>query len=67
MALMLEGNGITVYKFKASGALSLCREVVDLVDSGEAAQRNLDVDNAEVIVDNTRNLIMVRFHEKEQS
>ena len=62
MALMIEGNGITVYKFKASGAVSLCREVVNFVDSGEAEQRNLDVLNAEFV--EQKNLIMVRFRER---
>lgn len=34
---------LEVWKFKSSGFMALCREVIEFVDSGNAAHYNLDV------------------------
>lgn len=46
MAIISSGNEFIVFKFIESGLAALCVEVADLVCSGEAARRGVDLSSA---------------------
>lgn len=46
MSINLHGSSVEIYKFHETGLVALCQEVVDFVESGEAAERGCIVEDA---------------------
>lgn len=63
MGVLLNGDTVSIFKFKETGVVELCREVAGFVEYGEYLKYNLDLDSARFVEDEY--YIMVEFRENQ--
>ena len=62
MGVLLDGDKVSIFKFKETGVVELCLEVADFVKSGQVYDYELDTDSARFVSDEYH--IMVEFDKK---